>query len=104
MKRFVLIAALPLLATACSFVETTPAGEGVAVRTADEVRDCRQIGTVSGSVLAKIAGFPRNAQTMAAETEMLARNASAEIGGDTIVPLGAVEDGRRNFAVYRCRP
>ena len=33
---------------------------------------------------------------------MLARNAAADMGGDTIVPTSAVNEGKRSYAVYKC--
>ena len=31
----------------------------------------------------------------------LARNAAVDWGGNTIVPISAVKDGKRSYAVYR---
>lgn len=104
MKRFVPIAALSLLVSACAFIDTTPEGEQVHFRAPDEIHSCRLVGTTTGSVLAEIAGIPRNRYKVEAELDALARNSAAEMGGDAIVPLGQVEDGRRSFQVYRCRP
>lgn len=96
--------AMMVLLSGCAFVDTTPAGEQVRVREADEIHSCRHIGSTSGSVLAEIARVPRNPHRVEAELDALARNAAAEMGGDTIVPAGSVQDGRRSYEVYRCRP
>jgi len=54
------------------------------------------------SLKAKVAGINRDAEQVAKELAMLARNAAADMGGDTVVPATEVTDGKRSFTVYKC--
>ena len=69
---------------------------------ASEVSTCKALGNSTVSLLAKVAGINRNEEQVTKELSMLARNAAAEMGGDTVVPISAVKDGKRSFTVYKC--
>ena len=88
--------------SACSWVKLTPSGEKVRVLEAGEVSTCKELGNTTVSLLAKVAGINRNEEQVAKELSMLARNAGAEMGGDTIVPISAAKEGKRSYAVYKC--
>ena len=102
--RRVWIAAL-VLASACSWVQLSEGGRGVHVGTAAEVVDCDKTGTARVSTRDTVAIFARSSRRVQEELENLARNeAAGELGGDTVVPRGPVEDGgRQSFDVYLCR-
>ncbi len=102
-KVWVGIVAAALL-SACTWVEPTAQGEKVRVLTAEEVTKCKKVGQTTVSLLAKLAGIERNPQKVQDELNVLARNSAVELGGDTVVPISAVEDGKQTFAVYRCVP
>ncbi len=56
---------------------------------------------------AKVVGkvvFDCGAEKVSCELADLARNGAALIGGNTIVPISGIIDGRRTFAVYQCFP
>jgi hypothetical protein len=91
-----------LLATACTWVETTPGGEKVRVLDADEVTSCKKLGTTTSALKDKIAGVNRSAEKVKKELETLARNTAADLGGDTVVATSEVLEGRQTFTVYRC--
>lgn len=91
-----------LLASGCSWVKTTPEGEKVRVLDQDEIATCKELGNTTVSLMDKIAGIDRNPQKVEEELRILARNSAARIGGDTVVPASAVENGQQRFAVYRC--
>lgn len=101
-KLMALGAAVLLLQQSCAWVKLTPEGEKVRVLDAAEVSSCREIGTTTSSVKADIAGIGRKEAKVRSELEGLARNAAAGMNGDTIVPLGAPENGKQTFGVYRC--
>ena len=88
--------------SACSWVKLTPSGEKVRVLEAGEVSTCKELGNTTVSLLAKVAGINRNEDQVSKELSFLARNAAADLGGDTIVPISAVKDGKRSYAVYQC--
>ena len=98
----VLVVLLCLSVSACAWVKLTPDGEKVRVLDVAEVSTCKELGNTTVSLLAKVAGFNRNEDQVAKELSMLARNAAADMGGDTIVPISAVQEGKRSYAVYKC--
>ena len=98
----VLVVLLCLSVSACAWVKLTPDGEKVRVLDVAEVSTCKELGNTTVSLLAKVAGFNRNEDQVAKELSMLARNAAADMGGDTIVPISAVKEGKRSYAVYKC--
>lgn len=93
-----------LLPSACTWVKLNPAGEQVQVLTMEAVTDCKRVGKTTVSTLAKVVGLNRYQESMQDELNKMARNSAAELGGDTVVPISAIEDGRQVFAVYRCKP
>lgn len=97
-----IVAVLCLAISACAWVKLSPGGEKVRVLEASEVATCKELGNTTASLMAKVAGINRNEEKVAKELEMLARNAAAKMGGDTVVAVSAVEDGQRTFAVYQC--
>jgi len=99
-------AVLPVVLSlcACTWVELSPQGEQVEVATAAAVSDCKRVGKTTVSTLSKLAGLNRYQESMQDELNKLARNSAVELGGDTVVPITAIEEGRQTFAVYRCRP
>ena len=98
----VLVVLLCLSVGACTWIKLTPGGEKVRVLDVAEVSTCKELGNTTVSLLAKVAGFNRNEDQVAKELSMLARNAAADMGGDTIVPISAVKEGKRSYAVYKC--
>ena len=101
MKSWTMIV-LALGVAACSWVTLTPAGEKVQARDAGQVAGCQELGKTHVSLRAKVAGINRNEEQVATELTMLARNAAADMGGDTVVPATPVEDGKRTYTIYKC--
>ncbi len=95
---------LVTLLSACSWVTLSPAGEQVRLATQEEVIQCKRVGKTTVSTLSKLAGLNRYQKSIEDELDKLARNSAADLDGDTIVPISAIEDGRQVFAVYRCKP
>ena len=100
--RALLIILLCLGAVACSWVTLTPGGEKVRVLSADEVSSCEELGKAMVSLRAKVAGINRDPRQVEKELAMLARNAAADMGGDTVVAVTAVKEGKRSYKVYKC--
>jgi len=91
------------LLQACTWVKVTPEGAKVRVATASEVTSCESKGEVTSSLKSRVGAFERKPGKVAGELETLARNEAALMGGDTVVALSNVKEGRQNFGVYRCR-
>jgi len=99
-----MVIAAVLLLAACTWVKPTVQGEKVRVLTAEEVVKCERVGQTTVSLLARVAGIERSTRKVQEELNVLARNSAADVGGDTVVPMGPVEDGKQTFAIYRCMP
>ena len=96
--------ALLLLPAACAWVKPSVEGEKVRLLSAEEVVKCERVGVTTVSLLAKVAGVERNPKKVQQELNTLARNSAADVGGDTVVPISKVADGKQTFAIYRCLP
>lgn len=101
MRRLLFIV-LCMSVSACAWVMLTPSGEKVRVLDANEVATCKELGNTTVSLMAKVAGINRNEQQLEKDLAMLARNAGANMGGDTVVPVTAVQEGQRTYTVYKC--
>jgi hypothetical protein len=101
LRTLILIGAI-LGLMACSWVKLTPEGEKVRVLAAFEVTTCKKLGKTIASVTNKVIGFERKDDAVQANLEVLARNAAADMKGDTIVAASPIENGKQTFDVYRC--
>ena len=109
---FVLI---PLLASACTWVQPTAGSKNVRVATPAEVAGCEELGTASGTTMSRFFGLiPRDGDVIREEQTQLARNRAADLGGNTIVedfpsaPPQPASNAKKpskdtlTFRVYRC--
>lgn len=92
--------ALPLVG--CTWVSLSEGGEQVRVARADDVSGCERLGRTRSTTTHKVGFIPRSHDKVQEELESLARNETASMGGDTVVPGDQSEDGSRTFVVYRC--
>ena len=94
---------LAILSTSsCSWVKLTPEGEKVRVLSINEVSSCKKLGKTMTTLKDKIAGMARKESKVQKEMQVLARNSAAEMGGDTVVAVSEVQEGRQTFEVYKC--
>lgn len=101
--RILLASVITLLSAAgCSFVKPDPGAEAVRLLEENQIAECESRGSVKVSVLDRVIGLDRHQEDVENNLETLARNHAAEVGADTIVPLGPVENGERRYGVYRC--
>ncbi len=97
------LAATLLLSGCASFnVHLTPAAHGVLAAYVDSVAGCTQVGTATVSVTNHVGPFARDNLTVRDELEVLARNAGAGLGANTVKPLGAPINGQQQWGAYRC--
>ncbi|MBP6366940.1 MAG: DUF4156 domain-containing protein [Nitrosomonas sp.] len=102
MKKIVIAVCVGFILSSCTWVKVTSNGEGVRlVQSAKAVEPCKKIGKVNTKVVSEVV-FSRDAEKVAGELADLARNEAATLGGDTIVPISEINDGRRSFDVYQC--
>jgi hypothetical protein len=91
-----------LALSACTWVKISPEMRKVRVVSAEEITDCERLGVTTVATVASFGLFDRYSKTVKEELCALARGSAVELGGNTIVPLTEVVDGRRTYAIYRC--
>lgn len=102
-KTTLLLAAIVSLTSACSWVKVSEQGASVAVANAANVRNCDKVRTVNVKVKDNFVGsMKRSPEKVATELTNMARNEATQFGGDTVVPVSLVQDGRQSFDVYKC--
>ena len=99
-KPFTLLAAA-LLLSACSFVQLSDAGAGVAQMDPADVLNCTSLGVVSAATQDKVL-LERGSAKVQEELLVLARNQAADLGANAIVPVDPPKDGKQSFRAYRC--
>lgn len=90
-----------LAISACATIKLTPEGEKVRVLDPDEVDTCRELGNTNTSVTSTVI-VDRPIETITKELRIIGRNSAARMGGDTIVPLTVIDQGKQSFVVYKC--
>jgi hypothetical protein len=97
------VTVVALLVAACAtYEELTPGGEKVRILSANEVQGCRLLGKVTSSVTEKAGIYTRTEGYVKQDVEYNARNSAADMGGDTVVPMTKLTEGRQTFEVYKC--
>ena len=99
----VIMCAIAVPTLGCTWVRLTDEGGNVRILRASAVADCQKISTVSSKTADRVVIFARSDRKVREELESLARNEAADSGGNAIVPIGAIGNGRQSFDVYRCQ-
>ncbi len=105
MKKIAVVfaAAVVSLTSACTWVKVSDQGSNVAVANAANVRNCEKVRTVNVKVKDNFVGsMKRDPNKVSTELTNMARNEATQFGGDTVVPVTLVTDGRQSFDVYKC--
>jgi Domain of unknown function (DUF4156) len=90
-------------AAGCTWVKPTEGGAAVRVASESQVAGCEKLGRTTTQVLSKVLLFARSENKMTAELATLAQNEAARMGGNTVVPVSPIENGRQPFDIYRCK-
>ncbi|MFZ1620588.1 DUF4156 domain-containing protein [Dokdonella sp.] len=102
MKHVLAVLTLLLLA-ACSWgIKLDSAGRDVRVAWNDDVSQCRQVGSITVSVLDKVGPVRRGGLKVSDELEVMARNQAGSMPADTIKPVGEPRNGEQNWNAYVC--
>ena len=91
-----------LFGAGCTTVPLTDGGEKVRLLSPADVSACRLLGKTHTSVTARALGMPRPPETITRELASIARNSAAQMGGDTVVPLTVISEGKQTFEVFKC--
>lgn len=104
--RAVLRCGVVLLAAslgACTWVPMRDGAQAVRVLALGAATPgCTRLGEIEGNVTDKVVFYERNALRVQEELETMARNEAVGLGGNTVVPLEAVREGRHRYAAFRC--
>ena len=102
--RKLLVLALLLPLSACTWVHMAPGASAVKVLAAGPApAECENRGEVEVSVKDSLSPYERNPLRVRDELETLARNEAPGLNGDSVQPLDGPEDGRQRYAVLHCR-
>jgi len=93
-----------LTLSACASVKLTHGGEKARLLSSGEVANCQKRGATTVRVKPTLMTIPRQPTIIAKELQILARNSSVNMGGDTVSPISKIDNGEQTFAVYRCVP
>ena len=88
--------------SSCANVKLTHGGNKARVLSAGEVANCQKRGATTVKVKPTILTVRRQPAVMAEELQILARNSSVHMGGDTVTPISKIDNGEQTLAVYRC--
>jgi len=103
--RLLLLTALTLTATACTWVPIEPSGKTVRVLPAGQVPSgCQQRGEVVVTVKSKVGFYNRNPLRVQEELETLARNEAPSAQANAIQAAAAPADGSQRFLAFQCPP
>lgn len=92
-----------IISGCANWVKLEPGAENIRLVGPEHVTACERVGQATTSVRERVAAYQRKPGKVEEELANLARNSALEIGGDTIVTDGPVNDGQRRFLIYRCR-
>lgn len=101
MSRYI-IALVTLLLSACSWVAGTPPEQAVRVLGAADVGQCRLVGHATVALVDKLDTLRSDPAQVQQALNLLARRSAVTLGGDAVVPSGAVAAGRQAFDIYDC--
>lgn len=87
---------------ACSFVSLNPQAQNTTVSTnTNALSNCKFMGNTNVSLWSK-AGTFQSQSTSESQLDTLARNEAATMGGNTVSPESAINNGQRTYRVYNC--
>lgn len=103
--RIVLLSALLLSVTACTWVPIEPVGKTVRVLPAGPAPSgCIAKGEIVVTVKSKVGFYNRNPLRVQEELETLARNEAPSAGANAVQSAAPVADGSQRFAAFQCPP
>ncbi len=98
-----LVCCLLLLSVAgCSLFRSVQEADDVRVVHTADVQDCTEIATTEVSLTPGTMESHRSDEDVAGALETLAREAAAQIGGNTAVARSEIDNRSQLFTVYRC--
>ena len=102
MKKGLILLAMSLVLSGCSWVQPLPGADDVALMQIEDVAKCQKLGSTRAQTLNKVTMFERDQEAMRNELIALAKNEAVRMRGDTIVQLSELKDGTMEFGIYDC--
>ena len=103
--RILLLSALILSVSACTWVPIESSGKTVRVLPAGAVPSgCQSKGEVVVTVKSKVGFYNRNPLRVQEELETLARNEAPSAGANAVQASGLPADGCQRFLAFQCPP
>ncbi|MEM7052921.1 MAG: DUF4156 domain-containing protein [Pseudomonadota bacterium] len=96
------VSILLALLAGCTWVKIEPGAERVRIIDVAATDDCELVASTTVSVRDRVAGVQRKPGKVQQELEALAKNSAHETGANALLPLGPVQSGKREYAIYRC--
>ena len=101
MKNIVLLLGLLLVVVGCASSELTLQGSKVNVGNESYLKRCQMLGSTRLSLAPTRVEWMEEDQ-IKKQLAIEARNFAAKIGGNMILPVGAIEEGKQSFKIYNC--
>ncbi len=100
--RYFIVSFLVASITACQWVKPTDAGHQVSLVKLAHIMNCEKLGATTSKVKARVGLVRRKEREVVDDLVILAKNEAAQIGGDTIIAEGKLNEGQQTFDIYRC--
>ncbi len=100
-KNIVLLFGLLLVIVGCASPELTLQGSKVNVGNESDLKQCQVLGSTRLSLSSTRIRWMKEEQ-MKEQLIIEARNFAARIGGNMILPVGVLEEGKQSFKIYNC--
>ena len=101
MKNIILLLGVLLVVAGCASPELTLQGSKVDVGNESDLKRCQMLGSTRLSLAPTHVEWMGEDQ-MKRQLTIEARNFAAEIGGNMILPVDAIEEGKQSFKIYNC--
>ena len=100
MKHIILLLSLLCLIVACG-PKLTLQGSKVNIGNDSQLKQCQLLGSTRLSLTATRLKFTKE-DAIKEHLIIDARNFAARIGGNMVLPVGAIEEGKQSFKIYNC--
>ena len=100
MKNIIFLLGLLFVITGCG-PELTLQGGKVGVGEEADIERCRMLGSTRLSLTPTRLKLMKE-EDMKDRLTIEARNFAARVGGNMVLPFGAIEEGKQSFKIYNC--
>jgi len=103
MKLNMSVLLMVLLVSSCTWVKLSQEANNIELKNSGELAACQRVGVATAQTKSNIWFYQRDQETVAEEALTLARNEAVKMGGNTLISMGELVNGRQQFAVYLCK-